>query len=139
MDPVSPNVNTIRTVLPKSNGEAAHSPPKDSTKEPISTSPLNTLEPNMSSSLPQTQSITSSSSKLTPEAGLSTVDDTSTTVYPEKTNSGIIEQPSFTTETIYRSSSGMTTSRSLDQTDSGDLNPNITQRMSKSFSLFLKL
>jgi hypothetical protein len=136
MDPVSPNVNTIRTVPRKINGEAAHSPPKDSTKEPMSTSPLNTLEPNMSSSLPQTQSIRSASSKLTPEAGLSIVDDTSTPVYPEKTNPGIIEQPSFTTETIYPSSSGITTSRLSEQTDSGDLNPNITQRMSKLFSLF---
>jgi hypothetical protein len=90
----------------------------------------------MSSSLPQTQSITSSSSKLTLEAGLSIVDDTTTPVYPEKTNPGTIEQPSFTTETIYPSSSGLTTSRSSDQTDSGNLNPNITQRMSKSFSLF---
>jgi hypothetical protein len=136
MDPVSPNVNTIRTVLPKSNREAAHSPPRHRGKVAISTSALDTLEPNMSSSLPQTQSITSASSKLTSEAGLSTVDDTSTVVYPEKTNPKMIKQRSFSSKTIYRSSSGMTTSRLSERTDSGDLNPNITQRMSKSFSLF---
>jgi hypothetical protein len=136
MDPVSPNVNTIRTVLPKSNREAAHSPPRHRGKVPISASALDTLEPNMSSSLPQTQSITSASSKLTSEAGLSTVDDTSTVVYPEKTNPKMIKQRSFSSKTIYRSSSGMTTSRLSDRTDSCDLNPNITQRMSKSFSLF---
>ncbi len=133
MDPVSSNVNTIRTVLPKSNREAAHSPPRHRTKLPISTSPLDSLEPNMSSSLPQTQSIASASSKLTPEAGVNTVDDTNTPVHPEKIYPKMIKQRSLSTKTIYRSSSGITTSRLSEPTD---VNPNTTQRMFESFSLF---
>ena len=130
MDPVSPNVSAIRTVLPKSNREAAHSPPRHRTRTSITTSPLCTLEPSMSSSLPQTEFIAPSSSpKSTPEAGITTVDDNSAPANPEKTKPKMIKQRSFSSKTIYRSSSGMTTSRSSEPTVSGDGNPNMAHRM----------
>ncbi len=129
MDSVSLNVSGIRTVLPKSNREAAHSPPRHRTRTSISTSPLCTLEPNMSSSLPQTEFVTSGSPKSTPEAGTTTVDDNNAAATQEKTKPKMIKQRSFSSKTIYRSSSGMTTSRSSEPTVSGDGNPNTAQRM----------
>lgn len=114
-------------MLPKSTREAAHSPPRHRTKVPIPSSPPPLAdEENMSSSLPQSQIITSS--EPISETNLVTVDDTKIIVHTQKTNPKMIKQRSFSTKTIYRSTSGMTTSRSSEQTDS-----NSVPRMSKSF------
>jgi hypothetical protein len=83
----------------------------------------------MSSSLPQTEFVTSGSPKSTPEAGTTTVDDNNAAATQEKTKPKMIKQRSFSSKTIYRSSSGMTTSRSSEPTVSGDGNPNTAQRM----------
>ncbi len=131
-------MNSIRTVLPKSNREAAHSPPRHRTKVPISASPPIVIEPIISSSLPQSQLITSSSpSKLTQESTCIKSDSTSPSVYSDKTNPKMIKQRSLSSKTIYRSSSGMTTSPSSEKNDSTDLTPNSTSRMF-SHSLFLQ-
>jgi hypothetical protein len=125
-------------VLPKSNREAAHSPPRHRTKVPISTSPPVAIEPSISSSLPKSQSIESSPpSKLTQESTLITNDKPDSLVNPEKTNPKMIKQRSLSTKTIYRSGSGMTISRSSEQTDSTDLNSNSAPRMF-IHSLFLQ-
>lgn len=84
----------------------------------------------MSSSLPQSQSISSSPPKLAPETPLTAVENVKSPVPPEKINPKLIKQRSFSSKTIYRSNTGMTTSRSSDQTDSAELNPNSKQRMS---------
>ena len=130
MDSVSANVNTIRTVLPKSNREAAHSPPRHRAKVPILPSPLDDLEPTMSSSLPRTPTMTTTGSKLPGDSNLATVDDTSTSVYPQKTHLKMIKQRSFSSKTIYQSGNPMTTSRSSEQTTDSTLrNSHASQRM----------
>jgi len=91
----------------------------------------------MSSSLPQSQLIKSSPPKLTSESTLNIVENTEPSVYPEKTNPKMIKQRSFSSKTIYRSISGLTTNRLSEQTDSSDLNLNSTTRMF-SHSLFLQ-
>jgi hypothetical protein len=121
MDPVSSSVNNIRTVLPKSNREAAHSPPRHNSK--IQVPPPLLIETAMSSSLPQAELATSTSPELKPEPILIPVDSPTSTTYSPKTNPKMIKQRSFSSKTIYRSNSGMTTSRSSDQT------VNATQRM----------
>jgi hypothetical protein len=123
-------VNNIRTILPKSTREAAHSPPRHRTKIPVP-SPLSIeAESNMSSSLPHSQSITSSSPpKSIPEPAASTVENVKPPASSEKTNPKLIKQRSLSTKTIYQSNTGLTTSRSSEQTDSAELNPNSKQRM----------
>ncbi len=116
-------MNNIRTVLPKSTREAAHSPPRHRSKTSIPVSPLTTLEPAMSSSLPKSQLITSAT--VTPESPVIPIEKTDSPERAEKTNPKMIKQRSSSTRTIYRSA----ISRSIDQTDSVDLNPKATQRI----------
>lgn len=114
MDSVSANVNIIRTVLPKSTREAAHSPPRHRAKMSIPSSSLDNSEPTLSSSLPRTPTLTSAASKLTDETSSTTVDDTNTSTIPEKVPLKMIKQRSFSSKTIYQSGNPMTTAGSSD-------------------------
>jgi len=92
----------------------------------------------MSSSLPQSQLITSTSpSKLTEESTIIKSDKTNSSISSDKTNPKMIKQRSLSSKTIYRSNSGITTNLSSEKIDSADLNPNSTARMF-SHSLFLQ-
>ncbi|CAF0737959.1 unnamed protein product [Adineta steineri] len=125
IDSVTSNPNNIRTVLPKSNREAAHSPPRRSAKVPIPDSPREIeLEPNMSSSLPQSELISLSSSKSSDESTLNKIKSNKS---PEKNDPRIIKQRSLSSKTLYRSSSGLTTSRSSEQTNIDDINSSTTK------------
>lgn len=130
MDSVTANVNNIRTVLPKSNREAAHSPPRHRTKMPIPSSSLDSIEPTLSSSLPRTPTMAPPGSKLSDENTLSTVDDTNTPVNPEKVPLKMIKQRSFSSKTIYQSGNPMTTTGSSDPTLK---NSKSSQRMCNNF------
>ncbi|CAF1164848.1 unnamed protein product [Adineta ricciae] len=127
IDPITSNANNIRTILPKSNREAAHSPPRHRAKLSLPESPLSVItEPQLSSSLPQSELITTVS-KENETADDSSLISARSTKSPEKTDPRVIKQRSFSTKTIYRSNSGMTPSRSSEQTNIDALHSPSTQ------------
>ncbi|CAF1415253.1 unnamed protein product [Rotaria sordida] len=136
IDSVSPNINSIRTVLPKSNRQAAHSPPRHRIEMLRSVSPPTTVESSMSSSLtqhPLNTTITSlAADQLVPESPLITDDNTKKSIQSEKLRQKVVKQRSFSSKTIYRSNSAMIPSRSPEQTNSAQLNSNTTQGSNNS-------
>jgi len=83
--------NPARTSLPKSNREAAHSPPRYGSIIPIK-SPLEDIdETTMSSSLPSTEHIDIKRNSV------------------DRTQAKIVKQRSFSSRTIYRNSTGLVT------------------------------
>ncbi|CAF4062380.1 unnamed protein product [Rotaria sp. Silwood2] len=133
IDLVSSNVNHIRTVLPKSNRQAAHSPPRHQVEIPVSVSPPTpptSVEPSISSSVLQSQvdTTTAAAAKLVPGSTLITIDNTKPLTQSDKLRQKVVKQRSFSSKTIYRSNNGMATSRSSEQTNSDDLNTNATER-----------
>ena len=109
----------MRTVLPKSNREAAHSPPRHRQKPTVSASPP--VELTVSPSLPPAQEVPSAETIL-PESKPATVDSTTSPMPVDKTHPKMIKQRSFSSKTIYRPASSITTSRSSDQADCADPN-----------------
>ena len=121
------NANNIRTILPKSNREAAHSPPRHRAKLSLPDSPLSVItEPQLSSSLPQSELI-STTLKENETADDSSLISARSTKSPEKSDPRVIKQRLFSTKTIYRSNSGMTPSRSSEQTNIDALHSPSTQ------------
>ena len=115
IDPISSNINNIRTVLPKSHREAAHSPPRHRVKiamPPLPAMPISQLPPASSS----------------PEPTLSVDDSTPLPVCSETANPKMINQRSPSAKTIYRASSAMTTSHSSEHADCLDSNGHPAQR-----------
>jgi len=125
IDPISFNVNNIRTVLPKSNREAAHSPPRNQTKSVSESSPP--VELTMSSSLPHSETISNENRPVT-------VDKTTSPMYPERAHPRMIKQRSLSSKTIARSLAGLSSSRSSERTDSIDMLNSVGQNSSYSHS-----
>ncbi|CAF4897167.1 unnamed protein product [Rotaria sp. Silwood1] len=129
IDSVSENINPIRTVLPKSNRQAAHSPPRHQIEMPISISSSTSDKSNISSLVPQseleTTTTTSSSAQIVPESTLTNINNSpKRSIHAEKLHQKLVKQRSFSSRTIYRSNSTMTTSRSSEPTNSSDINSN---------------
>ncbi|CAF4662214.1 unnamed protein product, partial [Rotaria socialis] len=127
--------NTNRTVLPKSNRQAAHSPPRHHIQIPIASSLVTLTEPNISSSLPlsplaeslpveSSLAILTPSSKPNSESTLNTIEDTEESTQSEKIIQKIMKPRPFISKTVYRSRNGMTPGR----THSGDFSCNATHR-----------
>ncbi|CAF0765321.1 unnamed protein product, partial [Rotaria sordida] len=137
IDSVSPNINSIRTVLPKSNRQAAHSPPRHQIERLRSVSPPTTVQSSMSSSLTQhplntTTTSLAAADQLVPESPLIADDNTKQSIQSEKLRQKVVKQRSFSSKTIYRSNSAMIPSRLSEQTNSAQLNSNTTQRSNNS-------
>ncbi|CAF1230833.1 unnamed protein product [Rotaria sordida] len=103
IDRVTSDVNTIRTVLPKSTREAAHSPPRQHTNSPIldSSSETNTIP------------ITQSTNQI---PTIVTVDCTPSIINTEKTKAKNITEP-MSLKTHHRNSEGKI---ALDTSESND-------------------
>lgn len=141
----------MRTFLPKSNREAAHSPPRHEIQIPIPTSPTPKDDTNMSSSLPLSPLATSPSldSPLTkscspPKTNSETTldkfgNDEKTSIPSEKQNQRSIKSRPFGSKTFYRSrGAGMTTGRLSERAYSGDFSCNATLRKYFLFFCFVQ-
>ncbi|CAM4743211.1 unnamed protein product [Rotaria magnacalcarata] len=132
---VTSNTNRTSTVLPKSNRQAAHSPPRHHIQIPIASPLVTLIEPNISSSLPlsplaESSPVESSLAILTPsskpksESTLNTIEDRKESIQSEKIIQKIMKPRSFISKTIYRGRNGMIPGRA----QSGDLSCNATHR-----------
>jgi hypothetical protein len=108
---VTANVNTIRTVLPKSTREAAHSPPRHQTKPSGS----------------ETNEVASSPKMINQIPTIVTVDCTSPPGKLEKTNPKMIKEP-FLSKPYYRNNNAVLTNSSSDPTNSEEIHSNSAPR-----------
>lgn len=128
-------MNIIRTVLPKSYREAAHSPPRHRNKSPA-LSASTPVELTTSPSLTPAQEVPSAET-IPPESKPATADSTTSPMPVDKTQPKIIKQRSFSSKTIYRPANSITTSRSSDQADCAD--PNHQGPPRELTALFLRI
>ncbi|CAF3721714.1 unnamed protein product [Adineta steineri] len=124
IDSVTSDVNTIRTVLPKSHREAAHSPPRHQAKPPV----LETLPETTNKSLPQI---------INPVPTIVTFDCTSPPMNTEKTSPKMITEP-FPVKTYHRKSDGIITNCSSQPIDSEELHSTSVPRSSHYDNYMLK-
>jgi len=118
---VTSDVNTIRTVLPKSIREAAHSPPRHQTK----------------SSMSETNKI-SPSKIINPIPTIVTVDCTSPPINTEKTNPKMIKEGS-SLKYSQRNSDGIIMNSSSDPTTSEEIHStSVLRRFYEHFSSRIK-
>ncbi|CAF1051721.1 unnamed protein product [Adineta ricciae] len=121
IDSVTSDVNTIRTVLPKSNREAAHSPPRDQTK----------------ALLIESTNATSSPKVINPVPTIITVDCASPPMTTEKTNPKMIKE-SHATKNYHRNSDGIIPSCSSEPTDYEEIHSTSVPRSSHYDNYLLK-
>ena len=111
-------MNTIRTVLPKSNREAAHSPPRDQTKALL---------------VESTNATSSSPKAISPVPTIITVDCASPPVTTEKSNPKMIKE-SQTMKNYHRNSDGIIPSCSSEPTDYEEIHSTSVPRRFLYFS-----